>query len=67
MTGAQSAIEKALLALYEEKEVYQISVKELTTKANVARSTFYTYYEVIDDSLLELEDRCVYELLKLNE
>lgn len=67
MTGAQSAIENALLVLYEEKEVYQISVKELTTKANVARSTFYTYYEVIDDCLLELEDRCVYELLKLNE
>lgn len=38
MTGAQSAIEKALLTLYEEKEVYQISVNELTTKANVARS-----------------------------
>ena len=67
MTGAQSAIEKALLTLYEEKEVYQISVKELTTKANVARSTFYTYYEVIDDCMQSLEDRCIYELLSLNE
>lgn len=67
ITGAQDAIEQALLALYEEKEIYQISVRELCTKANVARSTFYTYYDVIDDCLLEIENRIILELITLND
>lgn len=67
ITSAQEAIEQALLSLYEEKEVYQISVKELCARANVARSTFYTYYDVIDDCLLEIENRRIQEILALNE
>lgn len=66
-TGAQQSIEQALLALYAEKDLYQISVKELCSKANVARSTFYTYYDVLDDCLLEIENRTLRELLVLND
>lgn len=43
VTSAQEAIERALLALNEEKEIYQITVRELCGRANVARSTFYAY------------------------
>ena len=67
ITSAQEAIEQALLSLYEEKEVYQISVKELCARASVARSTFYTYYDVIDDCLLEIENRRIQEILALND
>lgn len=67
ITGAQEAIENALLALYEEKDVYKISVKELCKRANVARSTFYAYYDGIDDCLMEIENRTIRELVELNE
>lgn len=66
VTAAQEAIEKALLSLLNEKELYQISVKELCHKANVARSTFYAYYQVIDDCLLMIENRFLREIVQLN-
>lgn len=67
ITSAQESIETALFSLYEEKEIYQISVKELCVRANVARSTFYTYYDVIDDCLLEIENRMICEIVALND
>ena len=65
-TQAQEAIEKALLSLLDEKELYKISVKELCNRANVARSTFYAYYDVIDDCLLTVEDRFLSEIIVMN-
>ena len=67
ITSAQEAIERALLALNEEKEIYKITVRELCGRANVARSTFYAYYDVIDDCLQSIENRCMQELVMLNE
>lgn len=67
VTSAQEAIERALLALNEEKEIYQITVRELCGRANVARSTFYAYYDVMDDCLQAIENRCIRELVTLNE
>lgn len=66
VTAAQEAIEEALLSLLDEKEVYKISVKELCDRANVARSTFYAYYEVIDDCLLIIENRFLHEIVEMN-
>ncbi|WP_054743172.1 hypothetical protein [Cellulosilyticum ruminicola] len=60
-------MEQALIALYEEKEIYQISVKELCSRAAVARSTFYTYYNVIDDCLIDIENRLIGKLIEMNE
>ncbi|MBO5373056.1 MAG: TetR/AcrR family transcriptional regulator [Lachnospiraceae bacterium] len=65
VTASQESIEKALLALLDEKEVYRISVKEICEKANVARSTFYTYYDVIDDCLLIIENRFLHNIIEL--
>lgn len=65
-TPAQQSIEKALLTLLDEKELYKISVKELCIRANVARSTFYAYYDVIDDCLLTIENRFLYEIVRMN-
>ena len=64
-TQAQEAIEKALLSLLEEKELNQISVKELCERASVARSTFYAYYDVIDDCLQIIENRFLYEIVEM--
>lgn len=66
-TAAQSAMERALLELYCRKELSAISVKELCSKASVARSTFYAYYNVIDDCMLSIEDRLISELVRLND
>ena len=55
-TQAQEAIEKALLSLLDEKELYKISVKELCNRANVARSTFYAYYESVSALMVEIEN-----------
>lgn len=66
-TEAQRALQRAVLILYEEMEVCQISVKMLCAKANVARSTFYTYYEVVDDIMQEIEDELIAQLMLIND
>lgn len=66
-TAAQEAIEAALLSLLDEKEMHKISVKEICERANVARSTFYAYYDVADDCLLAIENRFLHKIIELNE
>lgn len=66
-TEAQRALQRAVLILNEEMEVCQISVKMLCAKANVARSTFYTYYEVVDDIMQEIEDELITQLMLIND
>lgn len=66
-TEAQRALQRAVLSLNEEMEVCQISVKMLCAKANVARSTFYTYYEVVDDIMQEIEDELIAQLMLIND
>lgn len=65
-TGAQESIEHALLELYNEREIYKITVRELCQRASVARSTFYAYYNVIDECMLNIENRMIHEILKIN-
>lgn len=43
----------ALFELSKEKKVSEISVMELTQKAQVSRATFYNNYKTIDDLILE--------------
>jgi len=64
-TAAQESIEEALLSLLDEKELHKISVKEICEKASVARSTFYAYYDVIDDCLLVIENRFLRNIIEL--
>lgn len=65
-TEAQRALQQAVLTLNEEMEICQISVKRLCAKANVARSTFYTYYGVVDDIMQEIEDELICKLMVIN-
>lgn len=66
ITAAQQSIENAFLILLDEKELHQISVKELCERANVARSTFYAYYDVTDDCMQSIENRFLYEIVRMN-
>ena len=66
ITTAQEAIEKSMITLLDNKNLYELSVREICKTANVARSTFYAYYDVVDDCLLDIENRFLHELLDLN-
>lgn len=65
LTSAQEAMEKTLLTLLDEKELHRITVKEVCQSANVARSTFYAYYDVIDDCLENIENRFLQEIIQI--
>ena len=47
---------QALTSLMQEKQVKEITVKELTDLADMNRGTFYLYYRDIFDMLEKLED-----------
>lgn len=66
ITPAQQAIEDAFIALLYEKPLHKISVKELCERASVARSTFYAYYDAIDDCMLSVENRFLYDIVRMN-
>ena len=61
----QKNIRNALISLLSEKELSQITVKELSDKADINRKTFYSYYSGIDDILDKIEDEIVETLLAI--
>lgn len=54
-------LREKLFELLEEKSLENISVKELTQAADINRSTFYFYYNDINDMLLQIQDE-IYEV-----
>lgn len=67
ITDAQKALSKGLIRLCNKKPIYKISVKELIQESNVARSTFYIYYQNIDELLEDIENYHIVKLINLNE
>ena len=53
--------------LLNTKKINQISIKELTQTSNVARSTFYAYYDNIDNLLEEIENTFIEKLNTLDQ
>lgn len=49
------AIQSNFHDLILEKEYTSITVKELCERARINKKTFYTYYETLDDLLLEMQ------------
>lgn len=66
-TTAQLALQDGLVQLNKEKDLHQISIKELCGRAHVARSTFYTYYNVINEVLEDVENTLISDMRKLNQ
>ena len=55
-SDASRVICNTMLDLMEEKPMEKITVKELTTRANVSRSSFYMYFDSTYAVLEKLED-----------
>lgn len=47
---------EALLILLQHKEIYEISIRELTEAAHIHRNTFYIHYGNLYDILAEVEE-----------
>ena len=56
-------IRQALIDLLSQKSENNISVRELTQKANINRGTFYIHYKDIHDLVEQLVDEGVEKLL----
>ena len=61
----KKALQKGLAELMLEKELRNITVKELSDKADVHRATFYAHYQDIYDLYEQLENTVVDELKEI--
>ena len=57
----KALLSQGLIQLMEEKEIRDISVKELTDLADINRGTFYLHYNDIYDLLIQMEDELFVE------
>lgn len=67
MNNTKAAIHDAFLKLYRSKPYEKISVKELCATAHVARTTFYSYYDNLNDSYKKSNVRSLITFFKLRE
>ncbi len=58
------SIREAFFELIMEKPYSDISITELTTKAEVNRKTFYLHYSSLDDLIKEIEDETADNILE---
>src|SRR5471030_1141297 len=59
----QKSIRDALMNLLEEKDVSQITIKELAENANINRKTFYMHFSSIDDIFDKIENEIIEKFL----
>lgn len=52
----KNAIFEAFKQLVQEKDMSDITISELTQKANITRSTFYMYYNTVGDVRTDIEN-----------
>ncbi len=57
----KTAIRNALVELIEEKGFDAITVKDITTKANINRGTFYTHYQDKFDLMTKCQEDIMYD------
>ncbi|MGC4019297.1 MAG: TetR-like C-terminal domain-containing protein [Muricomes sp.] len=58
----KKALREGLAELISKKDIHNITIKELTDKADIHRSTFYAHYEDLYALYQELEDSVIEEL-----
>ncbi|AWI03206.1 TetR/AcrR family transcriptional regulator [Clostridium drakei] len=63
----QKSIRDALVDLLSEKDVSEITIKELAERANINRKTFYMHYSSIDDIFDKIENEIIEKLLLILE
>jgi len=64
ITRTQSALRRALLELIQEKDYDAITVEEITTRADLARTTFYLHYRDKEELLLDYFDGVIGERIQ---
>ena len=55
----KNAIFEAFKQLVQEKDMSDITISELTQKANITRSTFYMYYDTVSDVRTDIENTSI--------
>lgn len=63
----RESIRKAFNEMICEMDYEQISIKELTERANINRKTFYLHYDSLDDLLRELQNELAQAFIKRTE
>ncbi len=60
-------LEEAFLDIYNEKDIAKISVKEITERAGYNRSTFYSYFNNVNDVLNDIVDSLFSQAKEIGE
>lgn len=61
----QNALKEALAKLMAEKELHQITVRELTETADIHRATFYAHYQDVYDLYEQLKNSVMTDIDKM--
>lgn len=61
----KNAIFDAFKALVQEKDMADITISELTMRANITRSTFYMYYNTVSDVRTDIENQIIARIDKI--
>lgn len=61
----KNAIFEAFKKLVQEKDMSNITISELTQKANITRSTFYMYYDTVADVRNDIENEIIARIDKI--
>ena len=63
----KKAIKEALIEILKNKNVQNVTIKELTDKADITRATFYQYYRDPVDTLEQLQQGICADLEEIVE
>ncbi len=63
----KQSIRDAFVKLIEEKGLEALTVKDITTRANINRGTFYAHYQDKFDLMTKCEDEIMFDLSKIAE
>lgn len=67
MNQTKKSIQASFMKLYNRYDYDKISVKDLCANTPVARTTFYSYYNNIDEVKWDIEDKIIRGLLEVTE
>jgi len=65
-TDARKCIYEAIASIMLDTDYDKISVQAIASEAGVSRSTFYRYFESVDDAIEALEDRYLDIMQEIN-
>lgn len=67
ITRTKQSIRDALVELIEEKGFEALTVKDITTRANINRGTFYAHYQDKFDLMTKCEEEIMHEMTRITK